>query len=397
MESSNGTILYVDDEVGNRVVFDATFADDFDIVLVDSGETALEYLEENEVAIIVSDQRMPGLSGDELLTQVRQRWPRTIRLIVTGYADVDTILRAVNEGLVARYVVKPWDQHQLRDILRWGLEAYDLTAQDHGEVIQARLIESEKLASLGAMHLSFMHEIGTLLSYMTSSVAELNTIVEYQEDLVEVIGADSSRPSEHWHPLLSFLNDSAEILENLNVGTSLLSHLRAEVTRLISGVPGSTTMECAGDDVRRAVEFAISANRAEAVLTKVDVRSESLASVPPVAISVEDLMQVIINLTRNAIQSHSPDAQGNEVIIRVTSELDKRVATISVIDNGEGMSPELLSKVGRQFHTTKKTGTGLGTYRCRILLSRVGGSLTYQSDLTKGTTATITLPLVEEA
>ncbi|MBX3216670.1 MAG: response regulator, partial [Labilithrix sp.] len=117
-------ILYVDDEHANRIVFEITFGKTFRIKCVSSAEEALGFVSQEHIAVIVSDQRMTGMSGDELLKKVKDLSPDTVRMIVTAYSDLEPILNAVNEGLVARYVIKPWDRVELEETLRWALEAY---------------------------------------------------------------------------------------------------------------------------------------------------------------------------------------------------------------------------------------------------------------------------------
>src|ERR1044071_3425543 len=101
-------VLYVDDERGNRVVFEQSLSAEFNVITAQHAAEALELLEAHDVAVIVSDMRMPLMSGDDLLRIVKERYPQVIRMVVTAYADVEPILRAINEGLVARYIVKPW-------------------------------------------------------------------------------------------------------------------------------------------------------------------------------------------------------------------------------------------------------------------------------------------------
>ncbi|HEU4732468.1 MAG TPA: response regulator, partial [Kofleriaceae bacterium] len=116
-------VLYVDDERGNRVVFEQSLSAEFNVVTAQSAAEALELLDHHDVAVIVSDMRMPSMTGDELLRIVKERYPQVIRMVVTAYADVEPILRAINEGLVARYIVKPWIRTELVQVLRWAIEA----------------------------------------------------------------------------------------------------------------------------------------------------------------------------------------------------------------------------------------------------------------------------------
>lgn len=117
-------ILYVDDEPGNRLVFEQSFSDRFEIISVASGEEAIQQLEKRSFAVVVTDQRMHGMTGNELLGRVKRLYPDIIRVVVTAYDDVDPILQAVNQGLVARYVTKPWRRAELAELLRWAVDAY---------------------------------------------------------------------------------------------------------------------------------------------------------------------------------------------------------------------------------------------------------------------------------
>ena len=101
-------ILYVDDERGNRVVFEQSLSSEFALKIASDAKTALEILEQHEIALIVTDMRMPTMNGEELLRIVKERHPQVIRMVMTAYSDIEPILRAINEGLVARYIVKPW-------------------------------------------------------------------------------------------------------------------------------------------------------------------------------------------------------------------------------------------------------------------------------------------------
>jgi PAS domain S-box-containing protein len=107
-------VLFVDDEEGNLKAFKATFRREWDVLLANSGEEALELLDKEQVDVIVSDQRMPGLQGDEFLSIARERHPKTMRMLLTGYADLEAVVSAVNKGGIYAYATKPWDENDLK-------------------------------------------------------------------------------------------------------------------------------------------------------------------------------------------------------------------------------------------------------------------------------------------
>src|SRR5512139_3479932 len=138
-------VLYVEDDAGNRIVFEQVFGRDFEVVTVSDGPSALALLETREAAVLLTDMQMPGLSGEELLRIAKERHPRTIRIMITAYSDVDRILRALNEGLVARYIIKPWERTEIMQVLRWACEAWMLSADAEG--LHHRLVETERMVT----------------------------------------------------------------------------------------------------------------------------------------------------------------------------------------------------------------------------------------------------------
>src|SRR5512144_581895 len=125
-ERATPLVLYVDDDRGNRVVFEQSLAAEFTVKTVPDAATAIELMDAGEVAVLLTDMRMPVMTGEELLRIAKERWPQTIRMVVTAFSDIEPILRAINEGLVARYIIKPWVRAELVQVLRWATEAWAL-------------------------------------------------------------------------------------------------------------------------------------------------------------------------------------------------------------------------------------------------------------------------------
>ena len=119
------TLLFVDDDEGVLNALRRIFMDEnYTVLSANSGEKALRVLEERQVHLLISDHRMPGMTGAELLKAVRERWPETIRIMLTGYADVNSIMGAVKEGAVYKFVTKPWNDEDLRLTVALALQQY---------------------------------------------------------------------------------------------------------------------------------------------------------------------------------------------------------------------------------------------------------------------------------
>jgi CheY-like chemotaxis protein len=116
----------VDDEVGNLRTFELAFRRDFSIVTAESGSEALALIANEPIAVVLSDHRMPGMSGTDLLARVREMAPRAIRLLVTAYGDATTLAQAINDGCIYRYIPKPWDPGEMKAVVRQAIELYSL-------------------------------------------------------------------------------------------------------------------------------------------------------------------------------------------------------------------------------------------------------------------------------
>ncbi len=110
-------VLFVDDEERIVRLLRMMFRDTYEVFTAVRGERALEIMAEHEIDVLVSDQRMPEMTGIELLSKARRQWPETVRILLTGYSDLVAIIGAVNEGEVFRFLNKPWNQDEIRQVL----------------------------------------------------------------------------------------------------------------------------------------------------------------------------------------------------------------------------------------------------------------------------------------
>ncbi|MBW2698840.1 MAG: sigma-54-dependent Fis family transcriptional regulator [Deltaproteobacteria bacterium] len=123
-------ILIVDDEEAILESLEFTLGTENQIFTAQTGEQALEILEREPIALVISDQVMPGMSGVEFFEKVIERNPRAVRMMLTGYSDLSSLVRAVNEGRIYRYIQKPWEPDELRINVRRALESYELIAEN---------------------------------------------------------------------------------------------------------------------------------------------------------------------------------------------------------------------------------------------------------------------------
>ena len=120
----NYKLLIVDDEPANLRALERLLGNRYDVITAASGAEALEMLAAHDVALILSDQRMPGMTGIEFLKKAAELRSNTVRIVLTGYTDVDTLVESINSGVVYRYVTKPWSNNDLEQTILRGIEYY---------------------------------------------------------------------------------------------------------------------------------------------------------------------------------------------------------------------------------------------------------------------------------
>jgi CheY-like chemotaxis protein len=132
-------MLVVDDEPDNLDLLYRTFRREFQVLKAESGVRALELLaKEGEVAVIISDQRMPEMKGTEFLKKTLPQFPNTVRIILTGFTDIEDLVEAINSGQVYKYITKPWDPNELKAVVERAAENYDVQMQRVEELRRAQ-------------------------------------------------------------------------------------------------------------------------------------------------------------------------------------------------------------------------------------------------------------------
>ncbi len=379
-------ILYVDDERANRTVFEITFGKTFRIKSVDSAEEALAFLAQEQVAVIISDQRMTGMSGDELLRKVKDLSPDTVRMIVTAYSDLEPILNAVNEGLVARYVIKPWDRTELDEILRWALEAY--VAGKQNNALQLRLMQTERLRTLGQVSAAVLHDLNQPVMAVSMSAEQLAELSKVAPTLLRL--SETSSLSANERALIVQLGeDLPELATTLATCATFMSDLMKqmrEFQRHDTAPPLSGALA-----PLPVIKLALGMCRSGSMTSRSKLSYEGPTNLPTVRATSTDLMQILVNLVRNAQQALE-EHQIQNGAVTLMAEVRPDVLAIHVRDNGPGIPADVLSKLGTPFFTTREAGTGLGIAQVKRLVGRLGGELHIDSATGQGTTVTFTLP-----
>jgi signal transduction histidine kinase len=380
-------ILYVDDERPNRIVFEASLKTDFRIKSVPDAKTALQVLEVEDVAVLVSDIRMPEMDGLQLLRIVKEKHPRTLRMVITAFSDIDPILTAINEGLVARYIIKPFDRDEVMQALRWGTELWTLT-KESAELLR-RILQTERLASLGGLTALYVHDLRTPLMSVSATLEELRAVAEAVPVLHSAIeqAPIDERVKER---LLKRLDDTPELVEDAKKAATLIDGMIQGLYDFIK--PPKTVSERPTIDPLPVIRHTLAMYQKLTIYAHAHIGYNGPSHLPKVRMSPVALTQVLLNLVGNAAQAVIARNERNRAVA-----IDARSAgdmlELQIRDEGIGMAPDVLRKIGTPYFTTRAEGTGLGIANCHRLIGSAGGRIKIESEQGVGTTVTLLLPI----
>lgn len=379
-------ILYVDDERANRIVFEQTLHE-FNLRTVPDGLAALELMGSHDVAVLVTDMRMPKMSGEELLRIAKERHPQAIRMVVTAYADVEPILRAINEGLVARYIIKPWHRTELIQVLRWACEAW--TFGRDSAALHRRLMETERLATLGSIAALLVHDLKQPLMSLLVNIEIMRELATASPQLHTAVDRSALQPTTRKR-LLELIDDLEPVTSDLKTSATHLSELINGLREL--GRPRETSSQTTQTDPLPIVRHAMAVCQELAVTGRASIGYLGPGKLPAVRMSATELTQVLINVVANGAQAVAARGVPNGKV-SILARPEDGMLELQVRDDGVGMAPDVLNRAGTPFFTTRADGTGLGLAQCQRLIGTAGGRIRIESSPGVGTTVTIILPL----
>lgn len=140
-------ILYVDDEVNNLISFKALFRLKYNVFTAERGKEAVKILDAHDIHIIITDQRMPEMTGVELLESLVESHPDPIRILLTGYADLNAVIDAINKGKIFHYLSKPWNEKELDQTIQLAYTLYNKRKEDQ-ETTDKLMVSNEQFEFL---------------------------------------------------------------------------------------------------------------------------------------------------------------------------------------------------------------------------------------------------------
>lgn len=356
-----------------------------------TAEEALEIYEElvenkYEVPVVISDYLMPGMRGDEFLIKVHEKNPHTLKILLTGHANIDGITNAINKANLYRYIPKPWDRDDLILTVREAVRSF---------------LQEEEIKKKNIELLSINENLERLVDERTSELAQANAT---KDKFFSIIAHDLK---DSFGGLLGFTEvlftdfDLFKEEDKKNIISSI-KQVSEQTYKLLQNLLDWSKIQTGNmpfePDVFPILPFID--DEFATLKKKAEKKSQTLDLVPSeeVYVFADDSMvsSTFRNIVNNAIKYSPKGAK-----IRVTVKSEEGFALVTVKDNGVGISNENLNKLFdvsqsvKTYGTEQEDGTGLGLILCREFISKNGGFINIESEVGEGTRVTFSLPIAK--
>jgi signal transduction histidine kinase len=350
------TVLCVDDEIDNVDALERLFRKQYTVLKATSGKEALVLLDQHPepVSVIITDQRMPEMTGVEFLQRTIESHPETVRILLTGYTDLESVITAVNQGQIFRYLTKPWDSVDLTNTVNQAVERFTLSQElkkKNAELSKAL----DELKSLDKAKSNFMilinHELKTPLTSVLSFASLLSESALGEEDRL----------------MVSRILKSAERLKSLVDDVLLI--VRSEMNQLKIDMTPVTLVdaeECLSKDVRHLMT----------------TKNQKLVShLEPLTVEADArlLKQVMLRLIHNAAKF---GLDGSDIFVE--SMKNGSYMRFVVHNKGPQIAPAVIDKILKPFFIDEDvmhhaTGMGLGLTICQSILKSHNSQLQFKN------------------
>lgn len=352
-------ILYLDDEDNNLRSFKAAFRRDYDVYTANNTEDAFSIIKTNNPHVIFSDQRMPVTSGVDFFNAVRQVFPEPVRILITGYTDVNDIIEAINKGNIYRYITKPWDESDIKVAIE---NAYDL--------YQTRRELDQKIVALEKVNQELNRFVYSVSHDLRAPIASVLGLIKVSEIEVEdpVSKGLFQQIDQSTLKLDLLVNNIIDYYKNSRAtGNVELINVNELVEDIINNLHLDTVSS--GFDLEKVID------------QKADFVGDAFR-----------IRIILSHLISNAAKFKKPSQSKAKVKLRF--EITDSKVKIVVSDEGMGILNEHMEQIFKMFFKRKEevAGSGLGLYVVKEALSKMGGQIDVKSTPNEGSDFRISFP-----
>jgi two-component system probable response regulator PhcQ len=375
-------VLYVDDEEMSLKYFTRAFQKQFQILTAANAKDAYQILEQHRdvIALIMTDQRMPGEQGVQFLGRARQLHPQAIRILTTAYSDVEVAIDAVNSGAIYKYITKPWEIPDLEITLKRALEFFivqrerDFLVREKLSALY-RMMITDRVLSLGIV-------AARLDRYVRNPLVAVRAFMELVPDrlLEQKVDADEVRNPNYWK----------EFYAQARVQ---LRRVTEQLSDLVGAMDTTQSPRVAPLDVKETVGRILEELNGRLAQSGIAIVNQIPSGLPPIMMEGHRFQRLVDLLLKDEIINLS---SGNHVVLSAQHRSGEQdVLEIEVKDNGPGLPPDALRALLDPFFACgdKYQEFGVNLMACYFIVYHHGGKIDVRRDEGQGLALTLTLPM----
>lgn len=383
MSHKKPKVLYVDDEKANLTAFKHEFKEFYEIYLAESGKDGLEILEENkDIGVIISDQRMPKMTGVVFLEKSVINYPDSVRMILTGYSDIESVVEAINKGGVHKYITKPWDHDELRISIDNSVENFNLKKRN-----------KELIVDLQKANLSLEKKVQGRTAELEEKNQKLEELNNEKDGMINVVAHDLQSPFSKILGLVNIMALAGDFNVKQQEYATLINKVGEQGAALIQDLLDIHAFENEREEHNleeisvhsfikgwiRGYDKEIERKEQHIIL---HFQKEEIIWLANKSL----LCRVLDNLITNAMKFSE---KGTTIGFSIQSNTES--ISFSIKDQGPGISEEDQKLMFRKFQklsalpTGGEGSNGLGLSIIKTLVKRMTGTITVNSELGQGT------------
>jgi signal transduction histidine kinase len=383
------TILVVDDELGPRESLKLILTPTYEVITANDGREGVAKFEATKPDMVISDIRMPGLTGIDLMKAVKERSPETPFVLITGYGTLESAQEAVRVGAFD-YISKPYNVEEIRRVAAKALAEVSKRRELHKTVqrlqtmntqLEQQIQELDQKATIGDLSAEMIHDLNNPITVLRGYIALLE----------DSLGRKTAQPVNEEKEFLAVIKEQIERCVRL--------------TRKFLDYARNQRQTWDRENINDMVQDTLFVLRVRMRQTHIDLKTDFNPLLPQTWVQPTPLQQVFYNLISNAIDAIEAAGKGGQIVITTSVCQDTPEAgpprdyvEVAIADTGPGIPADVQAKLFTPFFTTKPKGkgTGLGLSICRRVADEHQGRIILESAVGKGTCFRVRVPICTE-